>query len=196
MLYSSDDHNLLLSLRHQNWIVKIEYLDGQGSGKILWRLGEGGDFKLIGGTDPQDWFYAQHGMSYFTPNTTGVFRVGLMDNGNDRIFPTGQVTCRPGPQSVANCYSTAPVFELNENSMTATFVTHYTPPPSYFSYFGGNVDQLPNGDIEADFCATYSGAIVQELDSTASHVVWQGLTPGADQFHATRMPSLYPGVQW
>jgi hypothetical protein len=75
-------------------------------------------------------------------------------------------------------------------------VTHYTPPPSYFSYFGGNVDQMLNGDIEADFCATYNGAIVQELDSTGSHVVWQGLTPGADQFHATRMPSLYPGVQW
>ncbi len=48
MLYSSDDHNLLLSIRHQNWIVKIEYLDGQGSGKILWRLGEGGDFRLTG----------------------------------------------------------------------------------------------------------------------------------------------------
>jgi hypothetical protein len=196
MLYSSDDHNLLLSIRHQNWIIKIEYLDGQGSGKILWRLGEGGDFKLIGGTDPQDWFYAQHGMSYFTPNTTGVFRIGLMDNGNDRIFPSGQVTCRPGPQPVANCYSTAPVFELNENNMTATFATHYTPPPSYFSYFGGNVDQMPNGDMEADFCATNSGAIVQELDPTASQVVWQGLTRGTDQFHATRMPSLYPGVQW
>ncbi len=55
---------------------------------------------------------------------------------------------------------------------------------------------MPNADLEVDFCATYSGAIVQELDPTASQVVWQGLTPGADQFHATRMPSLYPGVQW
>ncbi len=40
----------------------------------MWRLGEGGDFKLVNATDPTDWFYAQHGMSYFTPNTTGVFR--------------------------------------------------------------------------------------------------------------------------
>ena len=82
-------------MRHQNWIIKIEYLDGQGSGNVMWRLGEGGDFKLVGGTDPTDWFYAQHGMSYFTPNTTGVFRIGLMDNGNDRIFPTGPVICKP-----------------------------------------------------------------------------------------------------
>ena len=93
MLYSSDDHNLLLSMRHQNWIIKINFLDGTGSGDVMWRLGEGGDFKLVDATDPTDWFYAQHGTSYFTPNTTGVFRLGLMDNGNDRIFPTGQVIC-------------------------------------------------------------------------------------------------------
>jgi arylsulfate sulfotransferase len=196
MLYSSDDHNLLLSIRHQNWIIKIEYLDGTGSGKVLWRLGEGGDFKLVGGTDPTDWFYAQHGMSYFTPNTTGVFRIGLMDNGNDRIFPSGQVYCRPSAQGTPGCYSTMPVLELNEANMTATLVTHYVPPLSFFSYFGGNADLLSNSDIEVDFCSPYTGAIVQELDPTGSQVVWQGTTPGSDQFHVSRLPSLYPGVQW
>jgi hypothetical protein len=196
VLYSSDDHNLLLSMRHQNWIIKIEYLDGLGSGKVLWRLGEGGDFKLIGGTDPTDWFYAQHGMSYLTPNTTGVFRLGLMDNGNDRVFPSGPVLCKPNPHPSATCYSTMPVLELNESNMTATLAAHYVPPPSYFSFFGGNVDHLANGDVQVNFCAPFTGAIVQELDSQASHVVWQGTTPNADQFHVSRMPSLYPGVQW
>jgi arylsulfate sulfotransferase len=196
LLYSTDDHNLLLSIRHQNWVIKIEYLDGLGSGKVLWRLGEGGDFKLVGGTDPTDWFYAQHGLSYFTPNTTGDFRMGLMDNGNDRTFPTGQVSCRPAANQTATCYSTMPVLEINESNMTATLVTHYTPPSSYFSYFGGNAELLQNGDMHVNFCAPYSGAIVQELDPTGSRVVWQGTTPGADQFHANRLPSLYPGVQW
>jgi len=37
---------------------------------------------------------------------------------------------------------------------------------------------------------------VQELNSQASQVVWQGITPNADQFRVSRMPSLYPGVQW
>jgi len=196
ILYSSDDHNLLLSIRHQNWIVKIEYLDGQGSGKVLWRLGEGGDFKLVGGSDPQDWFYAQHGMNYFTPNTTGIFRLGLMDNGNDRILPSGQVLCHPSQTPVSTCYSTAQVLELNESNMTATLAVHYMPGPSYFSYFGGNVDWLANGDMSIDFCSPYTGAIVQEMDSTASQVVWQGVTPNADQFRVSRLPSLYPGVQW
>ena len=196
LTYSIDDHNLLLSIRHQNWIIKINFLDGSGSGNVMWRLGEGGDFKLMGGTDPTDWFYAQHGLSYFSPNTTGVFRLGMMDNGNDRIFPTGQVLCKPLAASTPNCYSTVPVLELNENNMTATLVTHYQPPPSYFTFFGGNVELLPNGDIHANFASPVSGAIVQELNPETLQVVWQGTSPNADQFHVYRWPSLYPGVQW
>ena len=196
MLYSSDDHNLLLSMRHQNWILKIEFLDGAGSGKVIWRLGQGGDFKLVNGTDPTNWFYAQHGMNYFTPDTTGVFRLGLMDNGNDRILPSGQVHCAPGNSLPPTCYSSIPVLEINEGAMTATMVKHYVPPPNYFSFFGGNAELLANGDIEADFASTNSGAIVQELDPNTLKVVWQGSTPKAFQYHANRAPSLYPGVQW
>ena len=196
LLYSSDDHNLLLSMRHQNWTIKINFLDGTGSGAVMWRLGEGGDFKLVNATDPTDWFYAQHGMSYFTPNTTGVFRIGMMDNGNDRMFPSGQVLCKPNQAVTAQCYSTMPLLEINEANMTATMITHYVPPPSYFSYFGGNVELLGNEDIEVNFCATPKGAIVQELSPDGSQVVWQGMTPNANQFHVYRLPSLYPGVQW
>lgn len=196
ILYSSDDHNLLLSMRHQNWIIKINFLDGTGSGDIMWRLGEGGDFKLVGATDPTDWFYAQHGMAYFTPNTTGVFRLGLMDNGNDRIFPSGQVLCQPNQPTSAQCYSTVPVLEINESNGTATMISHYVPPSSYFSFFGGNAGMLANNDIEADFCSPVSGAIVQELNPQTQQVVWQATTPKADQFHVNRLPSLYPGVQW
>jgi arylsulfate sulfotransferase len=196
MVYSSDDHNLLLSIRHQNWIIKINFLDGTGSGNVMWRLGEGGDFKLVGGTDPTDWFYAQHGLSFFSPNTTGVFRLGLLDNGNDRMFPSGPVLCQPLKPPVPTCYSTVPILELNEGAMTATLITHYEPPPSYFSFFGGNAELLPNGNIHANFSAAVSGAIVQELNPQATQVVWQGTTTNAYQFHAYRWPSLYPGVQW
>lgn len=196
MLYSSDDHNLLLSIRHQNWIVKIDFDDGQGSGNILWRLGEGGDFKLVGGADPTDWFYAQHGMNYFSQNTTGVFRLGLMDNGNDRIFPSGQANCPSYTPGSAQCYSTVPIFEINENTMTATLITHIIPPQSDYSFFGGDVEQMANGDIHIDYCAPLTGAVVQELDSSGQNLVWGGTTAGADQFRVDRLPSLYPGVQW
>jgi arylsulfate sulfotransferase len=196
LLYSSDDHNLLLSMRHQNWIIKINFLDGKGSGDVMWRLGEGGDFKLENATDPTDWFYAQHGMNYFTPNTTGVFRIGMMDNGNDRLSASGAVYCKPYQPTASQCYSTMPVLEVNESAMTATMVFHYVPPASYFSFFGGNAELLGNNDMEVDFCAAPKGAIVQELSPDGSQVVWQGVTSGADQYHVYRMPSLYPGVQW
>ncbi|HTV83173.1 MAG TPA: aryl-sulfate sulfotransferase [Acidobacteriaceae bacterium] len=203
MLYSADDHNLLLSMRHQNWIIKIDFDDGQGSGNVLWRLGYQGDFQLLdhnGSPDnnPADWFYAQHGMQFFTPNTTGIFELGLMDNGNDRTFPppTGQVLCKPDASTTADCYSTFPLLEINENTMTATMMSHYVPPDTYFSFFGGNVEPLANGDMHVDFCAPLSGSIVQELDPTGTQVVWQGTTPGADQFRVDRLGSLYPGVQW
>jgi hypothetical protein len=196
MLYSSDDHNLLLSIRHQNWVIKINFIDGAGSGAVMWRLGEGGDFNLVNATDPTDWFYAQHGMGYFTPNTTGVFRVGMMDNGNDRMFPTGSVFCKPYQAPSAQCYSTMPLLEINETNMTATMIAHYVPPPTYFSFFGGNAEQLGNNDTEVNFCAALKGAIVQELNPQASQVVWEATTPGADQFHVYRLASLYPGVQW
>jgi arylsulfate sulfotransferase len=196
LLYSADDHNLLLSMRHQNWIIKINFLDGHGSGAVMWHLGEGGDFKLVGGTDPTDWFYAQHGFSFFSPNTTGVFRLGLMDNGNDRMFPTGPVLCKPLAPSSPSCYSTIPVIEVNESNMTATLVTHYKPPPAQFTFFGGNAELLANGDIHANFGSAVGGGIVQELSPDASQVLWQSTASGADQFHTYRWPSLYPGVEW
>lgn len=196
VLYSADDHNLLFSMRHQNWIIKIDYADGHGSGAVLWRLGPGGDFKLVGGTDPTNWFYAQHGPSFFTPNTAGVFELGVMDNGDDRVFPPGVVCDAPGGPPCH--YSAAPVLRVDETSMTATLLSDYAAPPNLYSFFGGNVDLLANADIEADFCAPKTGAVVQELKESggSAQIVWQATTPGAAQYRAVRLPSLYPGVQW
>jgi hypothetical protein len=119
-----------------------------------------------------------------------------MDNGNDRIFTTGQVQCKPLGAGSPQCYSTVPVLEINESNMTATLVTHYMPPDSDFSFFGGDIQKLANGDVHADFCAASGGSIVQELNPSASTLEWQGITPNQNQFKVDRLPSLYPGVQW
>ena len=46
VLYSPSDGNIIISIRHQFWLIKIDYNNGQGSGDIVWKLGWQGDFTL------------------------------------------------------------------------------------------------------------------------------------------------------
>jgi hypothetical protein len=199
LIYSPDDGNILVSMRHQNWVIKVDYADGAGTGNVIWRLGEGGDFALQGGTDPTDWEYAQHGPSFFSPNTTGVFSLGLMDNGDDRIFPAG-VTC--GSAGAPPClYSTIPVFQIDETAKTAKLTFHQILPTNLYNFFGGNAEQLANGNVEYDLCGVGggigAGSYVYEVTQTSSpQTVWSMRTTGTNLYRAFRIPSLYPGVQW
>lgn len=195
VVYSPSDGNLIVSMRHQNWVVKVDYNNGAGSGDVLWRLGEGGDFTLAGGTDPTDWQYAQHFPSLFTPNSSGVFSLGLMDNGDDRIFPAG-VVCGVDPAPPC-LYSTIPVFQIDETAKTATLVFHQILPPSLYSYFGGSTDLLANGNIEYDLAGTATGSDIFEVTPTATpQTVWHLHSTGTNAYRGYRIPSLYPGVQW
>jgi arylsulfate sulfotransferase len=150
--------------------------------------------------DPTDWFYAQHGINFFSPNTSGAFQLGLMDDCDDRQFPPG-VTCGTAHAPVC-LYSTVLVLLIDEGAMTATLMHHYIAPANLYSFFGGQADLLPNGDIEVDFCSAQLGATVQEYQpgaaiiETSPQIVWQAISPGYDQYRALRLPSLYPGVQW
>ena len=197
MVYSPSDGDVIVSIRHQSWVLKVNYQNGTGDGSIVWHLGEGGDFTLQGGTDPTDWFYAQHAPSFTTSNSSGNFGLTLMDNGDDRIFPPG-TTC--GADGAPPClYSTIPVFQLNENARVANISFHQLLTNTYSS-FGGNAEQLANGDLEYDLCGlslTNPASEVDEITQIAvPQPVWQ-MRLGANYFYrAFRAPSLYPGVQW
>ncbi|HUH61857.1 MAG TPA: aryl-sulfate sulfotransferase [Terracidiphilus sp.] len=197
VLYSADDHNILVSIRHQNWVVKVNYNDGQGNGDILWRLGQGGDFKLVGGVDPTDWQYAQHDPGYFSPNTSGVFSLGIMDNGDDRRYPAGN-KCQPGGNLPKQClYSTIPVFKIDETAKTATLTFHQILPPELYSNFGGNTEELANGNVEYDLCGVGLSSQVREVtQEKVPQAVWSMSLTGSFFYRAFRVPSLYPGVQW
>jgi hypothetical protein len=196
VLYSPSDHNLIVSSRHQNWVMKIDYQDGTGTGNILWHLGEGGDFKLVNGTDPTDWSYAQHMPTFASTNTSGVFSLVMMDNGDDRIFPDGG-TCGTGSEPA--CYSTVPVYQLDENAKTATLTFHQVLPTTLYNSFGGNAELLGNGNIEYDLCGlTGTSSQIFEVtpDSSNPQTVWHMTLTGSQAYRGYRIPSLYPGVQW
>ena len=187
------DGNLLLSLRHQNWIIKIDYANGAGSGGILWKLGEAGDFSLLNSQDPTDWFYAQHGPAVLDTNSTGAFSLSVMDNGNDRDFSAGESCATSGALTCP--YSSGAIYHIDENARTATLDFHFVAPQ--FSNFGGFSLPLKNGDIEFDFCAFSPGATIYEFTrDTTPQLVWHMNLPGQFAYRAFRLPSLYPGVQW
>jgi len=73
VVHVEQDDALLVSLRHQHWVVKLD----RATGEVLWRLGPDGDFELQG---EGGWFYGQH-----TPvldDDGGALL--LYDNGNDQ----------------------------------------------------------------------------------------------------------------
>jgi arylsulfate sulfotransferase len=199
VIYSADDGNLIISIRHQNWLIKIDYANGAGAGDILWHLGYQGDFALQGvadPTDPSNWFYAQHGPAFVTSNTTGKFSLVLFDNGDDRIFPSG-VTC--GAAGQPQCFfTTVPLLELDETAKTATVAFNPTTPA--YSFFGGNAETLKNGNVEYDECAitspTNNAAIYEVTQTSPPQTVWQMQIAGQYAYRGMRIPSLYPGVQW
>jgi hypothetical protein len=201
IVYSQDDGNLLFSMRHQNWIIKIDYENGSGSGNVLWHLGPGtdSDFKLENSdgspdTNPADWFYAQHYPHFFSSNTTGVFSLGIMDNGDDRAFSNG-TNC--DVQAGSDCYTTIPVLQIDENAKTAEFLFHQVLPAPLYSFFGGNVRPLDNGNIEYDLAGVTTGAAIYEVTNQSSpQTIWSMTAPQAYMYRAYRVPSLYPGVQW
>jgi len=203
VLYSASDGDLIISSRHQNWLLKIDYANGSGSGNIVWHLGYQGDFTLLNAdgsadTNLSDWFYAQHGPSFVTTNTSGKFSLALFDNGDDRgVSVVAGGTCGVAGQPA--CYSTVPILNLDETAMTATLVFH--PSTQDYSWFGGNAEVLKNGNVEYDECATTSApaqnaAVYEVTQASPPQTVWQMHIPGQYAYRAMRIPSLYPGVQW
>ncbi len=126
------DGNLLLSLRHQSWVLKIDYANGAGAGDILWRLGPEGDFSLSGG-DPAQWFYTQH-FPALIQTQGSQFSLALYDNGDTRPDSTGQI-CD------GTCYSRGIIMNVDESARTAQVSWQYA--PGWYSYWGGSIALLP-----------------------------------------------------
>lgn len=195
--YSPDDGNLILSMRDQNWIVKINYQNGAGDGSVLWRFGYQGDFTLPAGEAPIDWNYGQHYTTIVSPNSAGVFSLMFFDNGNNRLVDANNDVC--GTAGAISCYSDVPVFQVDENTKTAQVQTDTKLSPAY-SICCGDAQFLSNGDLEYDVAADVSPVLssyVQEVTQGQSpQLVWQMNILGPLAYRAFRVPSLYPGVKW
>ena len=140
LVYTADG-NLLLSIRAQSWIIKIDYANGTGTGNIQWKLGAQGDFSLyteengqaVAQNDPSLWFYSQHYPHLLSSNGS-VMQLLVYDNGNFRTYSDGSVCGTPVP----GCFSRATIFEVDESTRRATLV--WQDLPGLFSLWGGSIE--------------------------------------------------------
>jgi len=198
IIYSPDDGNLILSMRNQNWIIKINYQNGAGDGSILWTLGDGGSFTLPPGQAPIEWNYGQHYPTIVSPNSSGVFSLMFFNDGNNRLMDSNNDVC--GSAGVGACYSSVPIFQLNESAMTATVLWEDNLLP-FYSLCCGDALLLPNGDMEVDIADDQTvnpgTSVIQEATQTATpELVWEMQIQNQLAYRGMRIPSLYPGQVW
>src|SRR5262245_26145394 len=172
---SPADGNLILSIRHQDWVVKIDYLNGAGDGHIVWRLGQGGDF-AVASADPNPWFSHQHNAHYLDDHTLILF-----DNGNTRRA------------SDPNAHSRGQVWTLDETTMAATLVLNDD--LGDYSFALGSAQRLSNGNYSfmtgsLDQLPVIAQSIEVLSDGTPSYV----LEFAAREYRSYRMRTLYEGI--
>jgi hypothetical protein len=194
-------------MRHQSWILKIDYNYGAGTGNVLWRLGYQGDFALKQGglptTDQSLWFSFQHFPSLISQNGAQT-TLAIWDNGDNRVLdPSNEVCIDPRTGSAyPACYSRPTIFQIDEIAKVADLQWAESLP--YFSVWGGSINELANGNVEFDLNGSAVpphpnvASEVQEVSQTSNpQVVWQmDISLPFTAYRAYRVPSLYPGVTW
>src|SRR5262249_39693723 len=178
---SPADGNLILSLRHQDWVIKIDYRNGAGDGHVVWRLGQGGDF-AVNSADPNPWFSHQHNVHYIDDHTLILF-----DNGNTRRA------------SDPNAHNRGQVWTLDETNMTATLVLN-ADLGEYSDRFG-SAQRLSNGNYSFTSGAlgpglppTQFGRVIEVLPDGTKTYVLQTDPVGVLVYRSYRTRTLYEGT--
>ncbi len=177
--WSPADGNLVLSVRHQDWVIKIDYARGEGDGHVVWRLGAGGDFTLNSEEDDA-WFSHQHNAHYIDDHTLVLF-----DNGNTRRASDPAANNR------------GQVWALDETSMTATPVVNVD--LGVYSDRVGSAQRLSNGNyyFTSGFLGSNPNRFGREIevrpDGTQVYVLETGHL-NQTMYRSFRMRTLYEGL--
>lgn len=136
LYYVPSDGSIVFSIRHQDWIIKIDYKNGTGTGGVLWTMGADGDF-AINSTDPYPWFSHQHDAEFAENGTTIL---SMHDNGNTRVSPP--------PLGLGSGDSRGYVLNVDEVHKVVTPVL--LADMGVYSSALGSAQRLSNGDYHFD----------------------------------------------
>ncbi|HXM39895.1 MAG TPA: aryl-sulfate sulfotransferase [Bryobacteraceae bacterium] len=180
--------DIIWSSRHQDWVMRIDYKDGTGTGDILWRMGLDGDFTFNNiNNDPWPWFSHQHEVEIAL---NGDGPMTLFDNGNTRITDLGS-SCGP-----SDCDSRGTALTFNETTMQVTPVMSVD--MGVYSHALGSAQILDNNNyfFETGYVPVTATTDVSQLieilptaGTTTGTQVLNFQSPGS--YRAWRMTSMY-----
>ncbi|HTQ56844.1 MAG TPA: aryl-sulfate sulfotransferase [Bryobacteraceae bacterium] len=198
---NSTGGDIIWSSRHQDWVFRIDYRDGAGTGDILWRMGPSGDFTFMNTyNDVWPWFSHQHDVAI---EGAGSGVMTIFDNGNTRVSNPGASTGGvPGLGLACGPY------DCNSRGMAVTFdesAKTVTPTVSFdlgnFSTAMGSAQLLSSG-----YYFFENPAILINLSTIDGYSLEITPTPpapqlgaankvlnlsGPEHYRAFQMPNLY-----
>ena len=165
------DGNLLYSARSQDWVIKIDYRNGQGSGDVIWKLGKDGDFTIVS-SDPNPWFSHQHDPQ-FEPGSNVI---DLFDNGNTRI------------SADSSQHSRGQSLQIDEVNRVATVLENAD--MGYYSFALGAAQKLADGNYHYDVgFLSDNTSISVEVDGSGTVVY--AMRVAAPAYRTFRLQDLY-----
>jgi arylsulfate sulfotransferase len=181
--YTREDGNLTLSFPEQDWVIKIDYANGNGSGKVLWRLGDEGDFK-VESSDPKPWFSFQHDAAFEPPGSNMLV---LLDNGHRRVEKA-----KDKDQKDIEPHSRGQVWKIDESAKTATLVTNAD--LGVYAPAMGSAHRLKNGNYHFTTGATIKDGMPtgKSIEVTPDgKIVYVLDMPGGSTYRSNRVADLY-----
>jgi arylsulfate sulfotransferase len=187
--------DIIWSSKNQDWVMKLDYNNGSGTGNILWRMGPCGDFTFNNNyNDPWPWFSAQHEVAM---ENNGAGPLSLFDNGDTRVSPptgAGSSTgCLPG---VGSGDSRGMAVTFNESNMQVTPVL--SDDLGVFSTAGGSAQLLPDGNyfflpaVVVVSLSSENSFSIEVLPTAGTDSATQVLNiSGPTGYRGWQMPSLY-----
>jgi arylsulfate sulfotransferase len=182
------DGNLLLSERHQDWVLKVAYGNGHGDGHIIWRMGPYGDFTVVnpphgscGDPNVFPWFTHQHDAA-FQPQGGITEVMTVFDDGNLRHSQCGGTGNSRGMILSVN--------EINHTVFlqTAADLGRFSP-----ALGSAQLLSIPGSALYASFgdglIGGNEGAVTTEVD-LVGHVVYE-LSANDGSYRSYRLKDLY-----
>ncbi len=172
--FDPTDNNLVVNLRNQDWIVKLNYDNGAGDGSVIWRLGKDGDFTMEITDVPDPWEDHPHDV---TSPSKGVY--SMFDNGDGRYAANPSATSR------------GLVYVIDEANLEVVGIQVY--PLPIYSGGNGSAQLLTNGNwmFMAGYPVNSTGVYSEEFEFAPNGTtpLWTETLP--QQYRMTRLSSLF-----